>query len=61
MELLGFGHTIECFFNFIRRFQHMFLDDKGYIKKKWIGVIVSSTVIIPIIGLILWIMTFPIP
>jgi len=39
----------------------MFLNDKGYLKKKWMWVIVSATIIIPIIGVFLWAMTFPIP
>ena len=36
----------------------MFIDDRGYIKKKWMIVIAVSTVIIPIIGVVLWTMTF---
>jgi len=44
-----------------RGFPQMFLDDLGYIKKKWMWVIVSSTAIIPIIGVFLWTIAFPKP
>jgi hypothetical protein len=36
----------------------MFIDDRGYIKKKWMAVIIASTIIIPVIGVVLWTMTF---
>ena len=36
----------------------MFVDDHGYIKKKWMAAIALSTVIIPVIGVTLWTMTF---
>ena len=36
----------------------MFIDDKGYVKKKWLVTIAVSTVIVPIIGVMLWTMTF---
>ena len=36
----------------------MFVDDRGYIKKKWMAAIALSTVIIPVIGVTLWTMTF---
>jgi hypothetical protein len=36
----------------------MFVDDLGYVKKKWMAVIAISTVAVPIIAVILWTMTF---
>ena len=36
----------------------MFVDDRGYVKKKWLIAISISTIIIPVIGVILWTMTF---
>jgi hypothetical protein len=36
----------------------MFIDERGYIKKKWMVAIAVSTAIIPVIGVILWTMTF---
>ena len=36
----------------------MFVDDRGYVKKKWMAVIAISTVTVPIVGVVLWTMTF---
>lgn len=36
----------------------MFVDDLGYVKKKWMAVIAISTGVVPIVGIVLWTMTF---
>jgi hypothetical protein len=36
----------------------MFVDDRGYVKKKWMAVIVISTVVVPLIAVVFWTMTF---
>ncbi len=37
----------------------MFLNDGGYVKKKWMIFIAVLTIVIPIVGLILWSKAFP--
>lgn len=37
----------------------MFTDGRGYIKKKWMMSIAALTIVIPIVGIVLWSMAFP--
>ncbi len=37
----------------------MFLNDDGYVRKKWMTLIVILTIVIPLVGVVLWSMLFP--